>query len=79
MTGLDALITELDTEITNAGVRGTVTTDPKRGKEQARRSRSTRRRQDAPDLPRRKIEPAPPAGCTPPRTANATGRPCSSR
>jgi hypothetical protein len=49
---LDAAIPELDEEITNAGMRGNVL--PARS---ARRHRSTRRRQDAPDLPRRKIDP----------------------
>jgi hypothetical protein len=59
------LTDELDLEITRAGVRGTVTTTRSRdgrdegdgdGKQQARRSRSTRRRQDAAVLPRRKVE-----------------------
>src|SRR5215472_9289042 len=53
----DALLGELDVEITRAGVRGTVTTSGKGGKATARRVRSTRRRQDAPDLPKRKIGP----------------------
>ena len=44
--------TELDEEITNAGMRGKVAPD-----RPARRHRSTRRRQDAPDLPRRKVSP----------------------
>jgi replication initiator protein RepSA len=57
VTDYDALIGELDAEITRAGVRGTVTTSRKDGKAKARRSRSTRRRQDAPDLPKRKIAP----------------------
>lgn len=48
--GLDALNGELDEEITGSGVRGKVL--PTRP---ARRHRSTRRRQDAPDLPRRKV------------------------
>ena len=48
----DALIAELDEEITRAGVRGKVLPD-----RPARRHRSTRRRQDAPDLPRRKVSP----------------------
>jgi len=59
-TELDELIGELDTEITRAGVRGTVTTRSsggEDGKPKARRVRSTRRRQDAPDLPKRKIGP----------------------
>ena len=55
---LDALLAELDVEITRAGVRGTVTTvNTGSGKPQARRSRSTRRRQDAAPLPRRKVSP----------------------
>ncbi len=49
---LDALNGELDEEITRSGVRGKVV--PARS---ARRHRSTRRRQDAPDLPRRKVAP----------------------
>ena len=48
----DALIAELDEEITRPGVRGKVLPD-----RPARRHRSTRRRQDAPDLPRRKVNP----------------------
>jgi hypothetical protein len=48
--GLDTLNGELDEEITRSGVRGKVL--PARP---ARRHRSTRRRQDAPDLPRRKV------------------------
>jgi hypothetical protein len=51
-TDFDALITELDEEITKAGVRGKVAPA-----KPARRHRSTRRRQDAPDLPRRKVSP----------------------
>jgi hypothetical protein len=57
---LDELIGELDTEITKAGIRGSVTTSngaEKDANAKARRSRSTRRRQDAPDLPRRKVTP----------------------
>jgi hypothetical protein len=46
----DQLITELDDQITNVGIRGKATPA-----KQTRRHRSTRRRQDAPDLPRRKI------------------------
>jgi hypothetical protein len=49
---LDAAIPELDGEINQAGMRGNVL--PARP---ARRHRSTRRRQDAPNLPRRKIDP----------------------
>ena len=48
----DALIAELDEEITKSGIRGKVAAD-----KSARRHRSTRRRQDAPDLPRRKVTP----------------------
>jgi hypothetical protein len=60
VTVYDALIGELDIEITRAGVRGTVTTHGKSSEDEkprARRSRSTRRRQDAAELPRRKITP----------------------
>ncbi|HUZ54418.1 MAG TPA: replication initiator [Streptosporangiaceae bacterium] len=49
---LDELAGELDEEITRSGVRGNVL--PKRPE---RRHRSTRRRQDAPDLPRRAVAP----------------------
>ena len=48
----DELIAELDKEITRSGMRGNVL--PARP---ARRHRSTRRRQDTPDLPRRTIAP----------------------
>ena len=43
---LDATIGDLDEEITGAGIRGNVLP-----------ARSTRRRQDTPDLPRRKVDP----------------------
>ncbi len=48
----DELIRELDEEIAKSGVRGSVAPD-----KPARRHRSTRRRQDAPDLPKRKVSP----------------------
>jgi hypothetical protein len=48
----DELIHDLDEEIAKSGVRGNVAPD-----RPARRHRSTRRRQDAPDLPRRKVAP----------------------
>jgi hypothetical protein len=51
-TDFDELITELDEEITKAGIRGKAAPD-----RPARRHRSTRRRHDAPDLPRRKVSP----------------------
>jgi len=52
-TELDELIGELDTEVTRAGVRGTVTNRSGSGGGVRRgcRSRSTRRRQDAAPLP----------------------------
>jgi len=50
---LDELIAELDQEIKRSGLRGNA--DP--GQPKPRRQRSTRRRQDAPDLPKRKISP----------------------
>ncbi|GAA5085604.1 hypothetical protein HNP84_008606 [Thermocatellispora tengchongensis] len=48
---LDAVIADVDREIRAAGVRGVVLPDAK-----PKRSRSTRRRQDAPDLPKRPRE-----------------------
>ncbi len=51
---LDEVLVELDTELTRAGVRGKP--DPGR-KDGARRHRSTRHRQDTPNLPRRTIDP----------------------
>jgi hypothetical protein len=57
-TGYDELIDDLDIEITRAGIRGRVTTNySSDGKRRSRRSRSTRRRQDAAPLPARKIAP----------------------
>jgi hypothetical protein len=50
---LDELITDLDREIQRSGLRGKA--DP--GQPRPRRQRSTRRRQDAPDLPKRNISP----------------------
>jgi hypothetical protein len=49
---LDELLAELDEEINNAGMRGNVL--PARPE---RRHRSTRRRQDAPPLPQRNVDP----------------------
>ena len=69
----DALIGDLDEEITRAGIRGKVLPD-----RAARRHRSTRRRQDTPDLPRRKVAPGRSARPTRVRTARRSGRPCSS-
>ena len=48
-TDFDELVNELDEEITKAGMRGKAAPD-----KPARRHRSTRRRQDAPDLPKRR-------------------------
>jgi hypothetical protein len=50
-TGLDELLAELDTELAKTGIRG----NPDPGTNSGRRHRSTRRRQDAPDLPRRPV------------------------
>jgi hypothetical protein len=71
---LDELIAELDQEITSSGLRGKA--DPKGSR--PRRHRSTRRRQDTPDLPKRKISPRTIARPTPPKTARPSGRRCSS-
>ncbi|MET9069415.1 replication initiator [Streptosporangium sandarakinum] len=48
----DAAIQAIDEEIRTAGMRGSLS-----GRAAPRRSRSTRRRQDAPDLPRRAMRP----------------------
>lgn len=50
-TDLDAVIVGLDEEINQVGMRGNVL-----GRTAPKRSRSTRRRQDAPDLPKRTIQ-----------------------
>src|SRR5262249_778719 len=52
---LDELIAELDQEIKRSGLPGNA--DPRRPK--PRRHRSTRRRHDATDLPKRKVSPRP--------------------
>ena len=70
----DELICELDEEITKSGVRGNVAPG-----QPARRHRSTRRRQDAPDLPSPEGQPrAPWARPTPRRTARRSAPRCSS-
>ncbi|MFW5415472.1 replication initiation protein [Nocardiopsis sp. CNT-189] len=51
LRALDAAIADLDTEITASGLRGSVA--PSSVSSRPRRARSTRRRQDAPDLPKR--------------------------
>jgi hypothetical protein len=48
----DGLLRELDVEIERSGVRGALKTSERKG----RRTRSTRRRQDAPELPRRPVD-----------------------
>src|SRR5215469_111011 len=55
-TMLDELIGELDDQLTASGIRGRAAPDGSSNDEpRARRSRSTRRRQDTPDLPRRPV------------------------
>ena len=66
---IDAAIDELEQAITESGLRGTTgpahprrepdgtLADPEEEHAGTRRVRSTRRRQDAPDLPRKKVEP----------------------
>ncbi|HEX3388953.1 MAG TPA: replication initiator, partial [Streptosporangiaceae bacterium] len=51
---LDELLADLDAELAKSGIRGQPEPGAKNG---ARRHRSTRRRQDAPDLPRRTVAP----------------------
>ncbi|WP_028648531.1 replication initiator [Nocardiopsis sp. CNT312] len=50
---LDAVIADLDEEITASGLRGSVTRSADSSSSGARRVRSTKRRQDVPDLPKR--------------------------
>jgi hypothetical protein len=56
---LDALLLVLDDELAACGIRGNLATRTNDGRPEGdtgkRRSRSTRRRQDAPELPRRKM------------------------
>ncbi|WUI01598.1 replication initiation protein [Spirillospora sp. NBC_00431] len=49
----DAVIRDLDHELERSGVRGALKTGEQ---DRGRRTRSTRRRQDAPDLPRRPVD-----------------------
>jgi hypothetical protein len=51
VTGWDEAIAEIDADINASGMRGNVTG----GRAAPKRSRSTRRRQDAPDLPKRQM------------------------
>jgi hypothetical protein len=52
---LDELLAELDRDLAATGIRGKPDPAPK---DRSRRHRSTRRRQDIPDLPRHEIAPA---------------------
>ncbi|MDA2809055.1 replication initiation protein [Nocardiopsis sp. RSe5-2] len=54
LAALDAAIADLDEEIAASGLRGSVA--PSSASSRPRRSRSTRRRQDAPDLPKRQMK-----------------------
>src|SRR5262249_427967 len=67
---LDELITDLDTEIRRSGLRGKA--DP--GRPRPRRQRSTRRRQDTPDLPNPKLTPPPPPNTPPPPPPHTSPR-----
>ncbi|WP_344732031.1 replication initiator, partial [Spinactinospora alkalitolerans] len=53
LAALDAAIADLDEEITASGLRGRAAASPDPGPSKPRRVRSTRRRQDAPELPKR--------------------------
>ncbi len=54
LAALDAAISDLDEEISASGLRGSVTRSAG-SSSRSRRVRSTKRRQDAPDLPKRPI------------------------
>ncbi|MDA0568065.1 helitron helicase-like domain-containing protein [Streptomonospora sp. S1-112] len=56
VAALDAAIADLDAEITASGLRGSVSRNTS-ASGRSRRVRSTRRRQDAPDLPKRQKAP----------------------
>ncbi|MBV2363478.1 helitron helicase-like domain-containing protein [Streptomonospora nanhaiensis] len=56
VAALDAAIADLDAEITASGLRGSVTRNTS-ASGRSRRVRSTRRRQDAPELPKRQKAP----------------------
>ena len=71
---LKELVSELDDEIANGGIRGKVLLA-----RPARRHRSTRRRKDTPDLPARTVNPRTIGKTTPRRTARPSGPRCSSR
>src|SRR5690348_8043575 len=71
---LDELIADLDMEIRRSGLRGNA--DP--GRPRPRRQRSTRRRQDAPDLPKRKISPHTVGKTYTAPDGKPSARPCSS-
>ena len=70
----DPVIADVDEQITRSGIRGNVL--PARP---VRRQRSTRRRQDTPDLPRRKVTPRTIGKTYAARTARRSARRCSSR
>ena len=53
VTLIEAAITEVDTALGEIGIRGSA----KPGRSEGRRVRSTKRRQDTPDLPRRPVQP----------------------
>ena len=72
-TGLDELIGNVDAELARSGIRG----NPDPGASKKARHRSTRRRQDAPALPRREISPRTTVRSTPPRAARCSARRCS--
>src|SRR5690606_7202964 len=58
LTEIDAAIAELDDEIAATGLRGRAAPSHHGGERAGtRRVRSTRRRQDAPDLPRKPVQP----------------------
>ncbi|XTZ16508.1 replication initiator [Micromonospora echinospora] len=57
VTDIDEAIREVEEAIAAEGLRGAVAPSHDQDDNHARRKRSTRRRQDAPNLPRKKVEP----------------------
>lgn len=74
---IDAAIAELDEALGETSLRGHLT--PKERDERPRRKRSTRRRQDSPDLPRLPIGPRTVGRAYSGRAGTPTGRRCWSR
>ena len=72
-TGIDASIEQVESDMAASGCAGRCSRS-----DRPRRARSTKRRQDAPDLPRRKVEARTIGRTFTAPTARSSGRRCSS-